>query len=61
MTPPSTDLRHTILTALCAQLLRRVKGAESYAPSEPVRPDAPHDPDWAVREIVDDAIFETAR
>ena len=57
---PSTDLRHSILTALCAKL-RRVKGTEPDVSHPPLSAEPPHDPDWAVREIVDDAMFETAR
>ena len=58
---PSADLRRSIRTALCAQLFRRLNSADQAAPDAPVVADPSHDPDWAVREIVDDVMFKTAR
>ncbi len=55
---PSIDLRRKIQHALAAQgqCPPRTKGRAAPDQSDP-----PRDPDWAVREIVDEMLFETIR
>jgi len=58
---PPTHLRQTIRKALKSRVLR---ARDTPAPDDAFHPpDARHlrDPDWVIREIVDDVMFETAR
>ncbi|HCQ67277.1 MAG TPA: hypothetical protein DIU07_19970 [Rhodobacteraceae bacterium] len=58
---PSTDLHRTIQHALATQAQRPPRTIGCSVPPAPDWNDPPHDPDWAVREIVDDMLFETIR
>jgi hypothetical protein len=57
----STDLRRTVKHALATQGQRPPRANGRSVPTAPDRSEPARDPDWAVREIVDDMLFETIR